>query len=84
MAIEDQISPFTVTMHLATLLLAYAYIKEELVFSFLWALSPSILVLSAEVYHLVKQHKGIKRCKYIISYTLLACFLLAMSKVVKN
>ena len=84
MAIEDQISPFTLTMHLATLLLAYAYIKEELVFSFLWALSPSILVLSAEVYHLAKQHKGIKRCKYIISYTLLACFLMAMSKVVKN
>jgi hypothetical protein len=47
MAIEDELSPWTVAMHLATILLVYAYIKEELVFSFLWALSPSILVFGA-------------------------------------
>lgn len=71
-------------MHLLSLLLAYAYVKEELVFSFLWVLSPSILVFGAEGYHLLKTHKGIKRAKYIVSYTLLLCFLIAMGKVVKN
>lgn len=47
MGIEDELSPWTVSMHLASILLAYAYIKEELVFSFLWVLSPSILVFAA-------------------------------------
>lgn len=84
MAIEDELSPWTVGMHLTSILLIYAYIKEELVFSFLWALSPSILVFAAEAYHIVKIHKGIKRAKYVISFTLLLCFMICMGKVVKN
>ena len=84
MTIEQSLSPYTVAIHLTTLLLIYAYIKEELVFSFLWALSPSILVFAAEGYHLFKHHKGIRRAKYIISYTLLVCFFITLSKVVKN
>jgi hypothetical protein len=84
MAIEDEISPWTVGMHLASLLLVYAYIKEELVFNFLWALSPSILVLGAEAYHLISSHRGIRRAKYVVSYTLLLCFLVCMGRVVKN
>jgi len=84
MGIEDELSPWTVSMHLASILLAYAYIKEELVFSFLWVLSPSILVFAAEAYHLLKTYKGIKRAKYVVSYTLLLCFLIALGKVVKN
>ena len=71
-------------MHLTTLLLVYAYIKEQLVFSFLWALSPSILVFGAQAYHLLRQHKGVKRAKYLISFTLLFCFLLTLAQVVKN
>jgi hypothetical protein len=47
MGVEDGLSPLTVAMHLTSLLLVYAYIKEELVFSFLWALSPSLLVFGA-------------------------------------
>ena len=47
-------------------------------------LSPSIIVFGAEAYHLLKSHKGIKRAKYVISYTLLLCFLICMGKVVKN
>lgn len=84
MAIEDGLSAYTMGMHLLTLFLVYAYVKEELVFSFLWALSPSLIVFAAEAYHLLKCHKGIRRAKYIISYTLLLCFLLALTKVVKN
>jgi hypothetical protein len=84
MAIEDGLSAWTMGLHLLTLFLVYAYVKEELVFSFLWALSPSLIVFAAEAYHLVRCHKGIRRAKYIISYTLLLCFLLAASKVVKN
>jgi hypothetical protein len=71
-------------MHLFTLCLVYAYIKEELVFSFLWALSPSILVFGAEAYHLLNTHRGVLRAKYILSYTLLLCFFLVLVKVVKN
>lgn len=84
MAIEDEISPWTVGMHLATVLLIYAYIKEELVFSFLWVLSPSILVLGAEAYHLITSHRGVRRAKYVVSYTLLLCFLMCMGRAVKN
>jgi hypothetical protein len=84
MAIEDGLSAWTMGMHLLTLFLIYAYIKEELVFSFLWALSPSIIVFAAEAYHLLKSHKGIKRAKYIISYTLLMCFLLTLTRVAKD
>ena len=71
-------------MHLLTLSLVYAYVKEELVFNFLWVLSPSIIVFAAEAYHLLKCHTGIKRTKYIISYTLLLCFILTLTKVVKD
>ena len=71
-------------MHLLSLCLIYAYVKEELVFSFLWALSPSLVVFAAEAYHLVKCHTGIRRAKYIISYTLLLCFLLPLTRVAKN
>ena len=71
-------------MHLLTLGLVYAYIKEELVFNFIWVLSPSIIVFAAEAYHLLKCHTGIRRTKYIISYTLLLCFLLTLTKVVKD
>lgn len=84
MAIEDGLSAWTMGMHLLTLFLVYAYVKEELVFSFLWALSPSLIVFAAEAYHLLKCHTGIKRAKYIISYTLLLCFLLTLTRVVKN
>ena len=84
MAIEDGLSAWTMGMHMITLFLVYAYVKEELVFSFLWVLSPSILVFAAEAYHLLKCHTGIKRAKYIISYLLLLCFFLTLTKVVKN
>jgi len=84
MAIEDGLSAWTMGMHMLTLFLIYAYVKEELVFSFLWVLSPSLLVFAAEAYHLLKCHTGIKRAKYIISYLLLLCFFLALTKVVKN
>lgn len=84
MAIEDELSPWTVFMHLASILLIYAYIKEELVFSFLWALSPSLLVFTAEAYHLLRLHKGVRRAKYVISYTLLLCFLVCLGRVAKN
>jgi len=47
MSIEDGLSAWTMGMHMLTLLLIYAYLKEELVFSFLWALSPSLLVFAA-------------------------------------
>lgn len=40
-------SSLTVFLHLMTLLLIYAYIKEELTISFMFALSPSILVFLA-------------------------------------
>jgi hypothetical protein len=47
MAIEDGLSSWTMGMHMLTLFLIYAYVKEELVFSFLFALSPSLLVFAA-------------------------------------
>jgi len=84
MAIEDGLSPWTMGMHLLTLALVYAYIKEELVFSFLWVISPSIIVFAAEAYHLLQSHTGIQRTKYIISYTLLLCFLLTLTRVAKD
>ena len=84
MGIEDGLSAWTMGMHLMTIFLIYAYVKEELVFNFLWVLSPSLLVFAAEAYHLLRHHSGIKRAKYIISYLLLLCFLLAMTRVVKN
>ena len=84
MAIEDGLSSWTMGMHMLTLFLIYAYVKEELVFSFLFALSPSLLVFAAEAYHLLRCHTGIKRTKYIVSYLLLLCFLLALTRVVKN
>ena len=37
------VDPTTVATHCLTLLLVYAYIKEQLTFHFIWALSPSIL-----------------------------------------
>jgi hypothetical protein len=43
-------SSLTIFLHLLTLLLIYAYIKEELTFSFIYALTPSILVFLAEGY----------------------------------
>ena len=79
MAIEDGLSAWTIAIHLLTLFLIYAYIKEELAFSFLWVLSPSLLVLAAEAYHLLKSHTGIRRTKYIVSYLLLICFFLALT-----
>jgi hypothetical protein len=84
MAIEDGLSAWTMGMHMLTLLLIYAYLKEELVFSFLWALSPSLIVFAAEAYHLLKCHTGIRRTKYIISYTLLLCFLFSLTRVAKD
>jgi hypothetical protein len=33
---------------------------------------------------LLRSHTGIKRTKYIVSYLLLLCFLLALTRVVKN
>lgn len=82
--IQGSISPWTMTLHTLTLLLIYAYIKEQLVFSFLWVLTPSLLVFAAQGYHLLKMHKGVQRGKYMIVITILFCFLLCLGKVVKN
>ena len=41
-------------------------------------------MFAAEAYHLLKCHTRIRRAKYIISYTLLLCFLLTLTRVAKN
>lgn len=46
----EPISTSTMAIHLLTLLLTYAYIKEELTFHFVWVLMPSIFVFVAEGY----------------------------------
>lgn len=77
-------SSLTIFLHLTTLLLLYAYIKEELTFTFIYVLTPSLLVFLAEGYDILISTKGVVRAKYLVSYSLLIMFFIVLGKVIKN
>ena len=53
-------------------------------FSVIWVLLPSILLLSIQGYQLVKDVKGIKRAKYLVSFVMLTLFVITFCKAIKN
>ena len=81
---EEPIDPAVVCTHSFTLLLAFAYIKEELTFPFIWVLSPSLILISAQFYKLCKDQPGLQRAKYVITGILLILFSLTLSQAIKN
>ena len=81
---DQPVYPITLMVHAFTLLLAYAYVKEELTFPFIYALSPSLLLLGLQFYQFIKNSERLQRAKYIITGVILLCFVLALSKAIKD
>lgn len=53
-------------------------------FSVIWVLLPSIILIGFQGYILVKDVKGIKRAKYLVSFIMLVLFVLTFCKAIKN
>ena len=81
---DQPVYPITLIIHSVTLLLVYAYVKEELTFSFLYVLSPSILLIMLQFYQFIKKSSGLQRAKFIITGVLLVCFVMALTKAIKD
>ena len=81
---SEPLNPFVILTHILTLLLTYAYLKQELTFNFIWVLSPSLLVIAFQKYHLCKDLSGLKRAKFVIVGLFILLFCLTLSKAIKN
>ena len=81
---DQPVYPTTRVIHSITLLLIYAYVKEELTFSFIYVLSPSLFVLCLQFYQYTKSSTGLQRAKYVITGIFMLCFILTLSKSIKD
>ena len=76
--------PSAVIVHCSTMLLIYAYVKQQLTFPFIFVLSPSLLLFALLFWHQYKNLQGLKRAKYVVACLLFILFTLTISKAIKN